>query len=100
VVFRGGSSPGLPRLSLEHAHDIFISYSRRDEAFAAALERALEGYKPSHELNLKRLSVSRDRSHFTRIVQLARAGQLRHELLVARDPNHLHPDDNNGQQRS
>jgi len=49
------------------AHDAFISYSRRDKAFSAKLEEALERYKPPKDLNLpqRHLRVFRDESDFT-----------------------------------
>ena len=48
-------------------HDAFISYSRKDEAFAKALEQALESYKPPKDLEVPRrsLDVFRDRGDFT-----------------------------------
>lgn len=48
-------------------HDAFISYSRRNEAFAAILEGALERYTPPKELNRARrhLDVFRDKADFT-----------------------------------
>ena len=47
-------------------HDAFISYSRKNEEFAALLEQALENYKPPKGLNLARrhLDIFRDRSDF------------------------------------
>ena len=45
-----------------NAHDVFISYSRRDQAFARVLEAALENYTPPHGLGAPRrpLRVFRD----------------------------------------
>ncbi|HEU4452494.1 MAG TPA: toll/interleukin-1 receptor domain-containing protein, partial [Longimicrobium sp.] len=49
------------------AHDAFISYSRRDAAFAARLQQALEKYTPPSGLGLerRRLRVFRDQHDFT-----------------------------------
>jgi len=48
-------------------NDAFISYSRKDKEFAARLEKVLEDYKPSRELNVpqRRLAVFRDEEDFT-----------------------------------
>lgn len=48
-------------------HDAFISYSRRDEAFANTLEKALENYKPPRSLNVphRHLDIFRDTEDFT-----------------------------------
>jgi len=48
-------------------HDAFISYSRKNEEFAAKLEQALEKYKPPKELKLpsRYLDVFRDKADFT-----------------------------------
>src|SRR5262249_12744333 len=48
-------------------YDLFISYSRKDTAFAAALERALKGYRPPKGLAApqRRLNVFRDQQDFT-----------------------------------
>ena len=45
-------------------HDVFISYSRKDTAFAVALERALRAYKPPRSLKVpqRHLAVFRDES--------------------------------------
>lgn len=53
--------------SVTSANDAFISYSRKDKAFAVALEKALEGYKPPHDLKVaqRHLVVFRDESDFT-----------------------------------
>jgi hypothetical protein len=50
-----------------NAHDLFISYSRRDLQFAQALERALENYSPPKGLGVAphRLRVFRDQSDLT-----------------------------------
>lgn len=47
--------------------DVFISYSRRDRAFAAALESALQKYRPPRGLRARpnRLTVFRDEDDFT-----------------------------------
>src|SRR5262249_15757814 len=56
-------------LSMDEAqlHDVFISYSRRDMAFANALHRALERYVPPRGLLVthRRLNVFRDVEDFT-----------------------------------
>jgi WD40 repeat protein len=48
-------------------NDAFISYSRKDEQFAAQLEKALKGYKPPGDLNLPQryLTIFRDKEDFT-----------------------------------
>jgi WD40 repeat protein len=48
-------------------HDVFISYSRVDAAFARALQRALESYRPPRELGrpVRSLNVFRDEKDFT-----------------------------------
>jgi hypothetical protein len=48
-------------------HDVFISYSRQNKAFAEKLEQALENYKPPNDLKLeqRRLNVFRDEDDFT-----------------------------------
>jgi len=50
-----------------HSHDAFISYSRRDKAFAVALEKALEHYKPPRNLDVaqRHLRIFRDENDFT-----------------------------------
>ena len=40
-------------------NDAFISYSRRDKAFAVALEKALENFKPPRDLNVPQRSLHR-----------------------------------------
>jgi len=49
------------------AHDAFISYSRKDKAFAARLQKALGNYQPPRDLPLphRRLDVFRDEEDFT-----------------------------------
>jgi hypothetical protein len=49
-----------------HRFDVFISYSRRDAAFARRLQRALSGYTPPADLPVpqRRLRVFRDESDF------------------------------------
>jgi hypothetical protein len=51
----------------EFLHDAFISYSRKDLAFVAVLERTLRGYKPPARLNAPqlRLNIFRDTEDFT-----------------------------------
>jgi WD40 repeat protein len=48
-------------------YDAFISYSRKDKAFAMALERALESYRPPRGLQVPRrhLAIFRDEEDFT-----------------------------------
>jgi len=48
-------------------HDAFISYSRKDRAFAQRLEKALKAWRPPRELGLpqRELGVFRDESDFT-----------------------------------
>ena len=50
-----------------YKHDVFISYSRKNEAFAAKLEQALESYRPPKGLKLTQryLQVFRDKEDFT-----------------------------------
>jgi len=50
-----------------HLHDVFISYSRKDLAFARALERALGSYTPPKGIAAphQRLRVFRDQSDLT-----------------------------------
>ena len=50
-----------------HAYDAFISYSRKDEAFASALEKALEAYTPPKDLKVPQrpLDIFRDKEDFT-----------------------------------
>ena len=49
------------------AFDAFLSYSRKDLAFAVALERALERYVPPREIRPERrpLAVCRDQDDLT-----------------------------------
>lgn len=49
------------------AHDAFISYSRKDRAFAVRLQKALGNYLPPRDLSLphRRLDVFRDEEDFT-----------------------------------
>jgi WD40 repeat protein len=56
-----------PRAAGASRHDAFISYSRRDKAFATALEKALRRYKPPAGLAVEQryLEVFRDESDFT-----------------------------------
>jgi hypothetical protein len=48
-------------------HDAFISYSRKDRAFAVRLQKALGNYVPPRDLPLphRRLDVFRDEEDFT-----------------------------------
>src|SRR3954447_15021837 len=50
-----------------YAHDVFISYSRRDKAFAVELEHALRRYKPPSDLGVRDgyINVFRDENDFT-----------------------------------
>ena len=50
----------------QHTYDAFISYSRRDAAFARQLQRALVNYAPPRDLAVpqRRLRVFRDESDF------------------------------------
>src|SRR5262245_51122554 len=52
--------------SASFMHDAFISYSRKDTAFASRLEHTLEAYAQTKELNLPRrhLDVFRDTDDF------------------------------------
>lgn len=52
---------------LKDAHDVFISYSRKDKEFARRLDKALEDYSPPRDLNAphRNLIVFRDESDFT-----------------------------------
>ena len=54
-------------LRSSHAHDVFISYSRKDKAFAVALENALRRYKPPSDLGVRNdyVNVFRDENDFT-----------------------------------
>jgi len=49
-----------------YTHDAFISYSRRNEEFAQALQRALENFKPPKDLKAPQryLDVFRDKDDF------------------------------------
>jgi hypothetical protein len=51
----------------EFSYDAFISYSRRDKAFATVLQAALQGYRPPKSLGLshRHLRVFRDEQDFT-----------------------------------
>src|SRR5713226_8293134 len=53
--------------AIETAHDIFISYSRKDTAFAEALHQSLQKYAPPRGLNApqRRLNVFRDTEDLT-----------------------------------
>jgi hypothetical protein len=51
----------------DHKHDVFISYSRKNEGFAAKLEQSLENYRPPKDLKVRQryLEVFRDKEDFT-----------------------------------
>lgn len=74
------------------SHDAFISYSRKDTPFAAALERALKRYRPPKGLAApqRRLNVFRDQGglHGRRVQRRGRStsprfSQADHRLLPA-----------------
>ncbi len=67
IIKRKGSFMNLSRQDLPEAHDVFISYSRKDKEFARRLGTALEGYKPAKDLNAphRNLVVFRDETDFT-----------------------------------
>lgn len=50
-----------------YKHDVFISYSRKNEAFARKLEQSLESYRPPKDLKVQQryLEVFRDKEDFT-----------------------------------
>lgn len=54
-------------VSAAPSYDVFISYSRKDQAFAAKLEAALERYRPPKGISFprRRLRVLRDEDDFT-----------------------------------
>lgn len=56
-----------PETPPSYTHDAFISYSRKNEAFARELQRALENFKPPKDLNAPQryLDVFRDKDDFT-----------------------------------
>lgn len=60
-------SPAPESAAAPPKHDIFISYSRRDEPFAAKLEQALERYTPPRGIGVQKhgMRVFRDRDDFT-----------------------------------
>src|SRR5262245_40267615 len=51
----------------DHVHDVFISYSRKDRAFARRLDKALRNYQPPADLDLpqRHLRVFLDEEDFT-----------------------------------
>src|SRR6266567_1053954 len=57
----------LSEIESKPRHDAFISYSRKNEAFASCLEKALERYKPPAGLQAPRrhLEIFRDKQDFT-----------------------------------
>src|SRR4030095_2374369 len=76
----------------ERIHDAFISYSRRDRAFAARLEKTLENYKPPKEVRAtgRRLSVFRDEADFSGTeydASIARHLKGSAKLIVVCSPN-------------
>lgn len=50
-----------------HVHDVFISYSRKDRAFARRLDKALRDYRPPRDLDVpqRNLRVFLDEEDFT-----------------------------------
>jgi len=71
----GDVAPGIAGPGgLAHRYDVFLSYSRKDEAFAVALERALRAYAPPKDLAVpqRRLTVFRDQTDMQG-VELTRA---------------------------
>lgn len=56
------AAPAPTRAGESRIYDLFISYSRADTAFTAALEKALEAYRPpkASEIPQRRLRVFRD----------------------------------------
>jgi hypothetical protein len=50
-----------------YTYDVFISYSRKNEAFASNLERSLENYKPEKDLKVpqRHINCFRDNEDFT-----------------------------------
>jgi WD40 repeat protein len=71
----GASQPSLSAQADQLTHDVFVSYSRKDAAFARQLERALESYNPPKELfpagGGKRMRVYRDEEDFTGVAYYA-----------------------------
>ena len=63
----GADSKPAPLETAAPAHDAFISYSRRDRAFAALLEKSLKAYRPPNGIGAAQryLTVFRDESDFT-----------------------------------
>jgi WD40 repeat protein len=75
-----------------YAHDAFISYSRKDNAFAQKLEVALEKFSPPRQLAVphKRLDIFRDVTDFTGVDYHKSVGDhLRSsaKLIVVCSPN-------------
>jgi WD40 repeat protein len=73
-------------------HDVFISYSRKDTPFAAALERALKRYRPPKDLPVprRRLDVFRDEEDFTGTeyhTAVERHISGSHKLILVCSPN-------------
>jgi len=78
--------------SPEIFNDAFISYSRKDKAFAVAIEKALESYKPPRDLKVpqRHLVVFRDESDFTGVEYhgaLAKHLGASAKLIVLCSPN-------------
>jgi WD40 repeat protein len=76
----------------QHRFDVFISYSRRDGAFARRLQRALGSYTPPGDLAVpqRRLRVFRDESDFQGTeyeAAIERTLQSSAKLLVVCSPN-------------
>src|SRR5712692_5084446 len=75
-----------------YTHDVFVSYSRKDEEFASKLEQALENYKPPKGFKVPRrnLDIFRDKKDFTGVDDpqaLATHLQESAKLLVICSPN-------------
>ena len=61
----GGPSQGdQPTTGFTRTFDVFLSYSRKDAAFAAQLDKALRSYRPPKDLPVpqRRLNVFRDQT--------------------------------------
>jgi WD40 repeat protein len=92
VLEHQAAEPSASGASEQHRFDVFISYSRRDAAFARRLQRALGSYTPPADLAVpqRRLRVFRDESDFqgteyqAAIEQVLRSSA---KLLVVCSPN-------------
>ncbi|HEY2466576.1 MAG TPA: TIR domain-containing protein [Terracidiphilus sp.] len=76
----------------KYSFDAFISYSRRDIAFAKALETALENFRPPKDVSVRHqnLEIFRDESDFTGTAyheSIERHLQLSAMLIVICSPN-------------